>query len=73
MRLYSIYDNCSQTEHYGRLSDVSDEMVDERVGGLLIIRQDGLKEIAMNITRDKDDQPMIEWEMADGSWKRAWI
>ena len=73
MRLYSIYDNCSQTEHYGRLSDVSDEMVDERVGGLLIIRQHGLKEIAMNITRDKDGQPMIEWEMADGSWKRAWI
>jgi hypothetical protein len=27
----------------------------------------------MNITRDKQGQPMIEWEMADGGWKRAWI
>jgi hypothetical protein len=35
-------------------------MVDERVSW--VIRQDGLKEIAMNITRDKQ-----------GGWKRAWI
>ena len=27
----------------------------------------------MNITRDKQGQLMIEWEMADGCWKRAWI
>ena len=41
--------------------------------GSLIIRQGGWREIAMNITRDKQGQPMIEWEMADGGWKRAWI
>lgn len=37
------------------------------------IRRDKLKEIAMNITRDKQGQPMIEWQMPDGCWKRAWI
>ena len=27
----------------------------------------------MNVTRDKQGQLMIEWEMSDGGWKRAWI
>jgi hypothetical protein len=27
----------------------------------------------MNITGDQQGQLMIEWEMADGCWKRAWI
>ena len=27
----------------------------------------------MNVVRNGQDQLMIEWEMADGCWKRAWI
>src|ERR1035437_7514000 len=27
----------------------------------------------MQITKDKKEQPMIEWQMAPGGWKRAWI
>jgi hypothetical protein len=27
----------------------------------------------MRIDRDKTGQPMIEWQQAQGGWKRAWI